>query len=129
VKVFLGLLFLVGVGVARADLYRWVDPQSGAIKFSNVPPPPSQAGVEVVPYRGSAMPPKPAAPADPGLDLRWRELLAEISVAPPGSSLLQQRLQDFIAVNAELDKRDPAGAERRRAEAQAVLQRLLGVEK
>jgi hypothetical protein len=136
VKVFLGLLFLVGVGAARADLYRWVDPQSGAIKFSNVPPPASQAGVEVVPYSGSAAPPKPApppgtaaAPVDPALDLRWRELLGEISVAPPGSALLKQRLQDFIAAGAELDKRDPAGAERRRAEAQAVLQRLLGVEK
>jgi hypothetical protein len=126
----------MGMAAARADLYRWVDPQTGAIKFSNVPPPPSQEGVEVVPYRGSAVPPKPAAPAgtsaapvDPALDLRWRELLAEISVAPPASPLLQQRLQDFAAVNAELDKRDPAGAERRRAEAQAVLQRLLRVEK
>ena len=126
----------MSISAARADLYRWVDPQTGSIKFSSVPPPPSQAGVEVVPYRGGAAPPKPpapagttASPADPTLDLRWRELLGEISVAPPGSSLLQQRLQDFATVNAEFEQRDPAGAERRRAEAQAVLQRLLRVEK
>jgi hypothetical protein len=128
VKAF-SLLLLFASLPALADLYRWVDPETGSVKFSSVPPPGTQAGVDVVPYRGSAAPAKPAAPADAGVELRWRELLGEISAAPPGSALLQQRLQDFVAVSAELDKRDPAGAERRRAEAQAVLQRLLRVEK
>ena len=121
----------MSISAARADLYRWVDPQTGSVKFSSVPPPESQAGVEVVPYRGNATPAKPAAPAGTsaapagaGLELRWRELLAEISAAPPGSPLLQQRAQEFVAVAAELDQRDPAGAERRHAETQAVLQRL-----
>jgi len=49
-------------GLAAADLYRWVDPQTGSVKFSSYPPPwfgdPAQARrapkVEVIPARGSA---------------------------------------------------------------------------
>ena len=115
----------MGASAARADLYRWVDPESGSVKFSSVPPPASQSGVEVVPYRGNAAPPKPAAAGAAALEPRWRELLAEISAAQPGSPVLQQRLQDFVAVASELDRLDPAGAQRRRAETESVLQRLL----
>jgi len=47
---------------ARADLYRWVDPQSGSVKFSSVPPDwhgdPLREGVaprvEVLRYQGPA---------------------------------------------------------------------------
>jgi len=49
-------------GPAAADLYRWVDPESGSIKFSSYPPPwfgdPAQERrapkVEVIPDRSSA---------------------------------------------------------------------------
>ena len=49
-------------GPAAADLYRWVDPESGSIKFSSYPPPwfgdPAQERrapkVEVIPERSSA---------------------------------------------------------------------------
>ena len=123
----------MGAGVAHADLYRWVDPQSGSVKYSSVPPPASQAGVEVVPYRSGAAPAKPsapgAAPPSAALELRWQGLLAEISAIVPGSPGVPQRIQDFAMVSAELDRLDPAGAARRRAEAQAVLQRLLKVQK
>jgi hypothetical protein len=134
VRLFLALALVAGAGAgaARADLYRWVDPQTGSVKFSSEPPPASQSGVELVPYRGSAAPARPAAPAvasgSAALDLRWRELLAEISAAPAGSPMLQQRLQAFAAVGAELDRLDPAGAPPRRAETEAVLQRLLKAE-
>ena len=117
---------------AHADLYRWVDRETGSVKFSSVPPAESQPGVEVVPYRGPAAPPKPASPSTEALELRWRELLAEISAtpaAPGGSPELQRRMQDFGAVTGELEKLDPAGAPRRRAEAESVLQRLLKVDK
>lgn len=117
---------------AHADLYRWVDRETGSVKFSSVPPPASQAGVDVVPYRGPAAPPKPAPSSASALELRWRELLAEISatpLSPGGSPELQRRMQDFGAVTSELEKLDPAGAPRRRAEAESVLQRLLKVEK
>ncbi len=124
---------MLAAHAAQADLYRWVDPQSGSVKYSSVPPPASQAGVEVVPYRSSAAPAKPsapgAAPQSAALELRWQGLLAEISAIVPGSAGVPQRIQDFATVSAELDRVDPAGAARRRAEAQAVLQRLLKVQR
>jgi hypothetical protein len=131
VKYFLVLL-LSGTSVAYADLYRWVDRESGSVKFSSVPPPAAQPGVDVVPYRGpAAPPPKPVPSSASALELRWHELLAGISaipVTPGGSPELQRRVQDFVAVTGELDKLDPAGAPRRRAEAENVLQRLLKVD-
>jgi hypothetical protein len=124
------LALMLFATAAHADLYRWIDPESGSVKFSNVAPA-SQAGVQVVPYRGPA--PSPAATsasgAAAGLEQRWRRLLEEVSAMPAGSPALQQRLQEFIATTAELEKADPAGAPRRRGEAEAVLQRLLRVER
>ena len=35
----LAAALLAWAGVAAADLYRWVDPDSGSVKFSNYPPP------------------------------------------------------------------------------------------
>lgn len=129
-KFLLTALLILGARAAHADLYRWVDPQSGSVKFSSVPPPAAQPGVQVVPYRGSAAAPaKPESPAATDLDLRWRGLLAEISATPPGAPLLQPRLQEFVGLSAELDKADPAGAAHRHAEAESVLQRLLKVER
>ena len=129
------LLFLLAGMPARADLYRWVDPQTGSVKFSSVPPPASQPGVQLLPYRDNgangagteaprpAPPPAPSAPS--ALELRWREALAEVSAAPPGSPLAQQRLRELAGLTAELDRADPAGATQRHDEAQAALQRLL----
>ena len=39
VAVALCLILLVRAGPAAADLYRWVDPESGSVKFSSYPPP------------------------------------------------------------------------------------------
>jgi len=49
-------------GTAAADLYRWVDPESGSVKFSSYPPPwygdeareRRAPKVEVIPTRGGA---------------------------------------------------------------------------
>lgn len=121
-------LFLLAVPAAHADLYRWVDPQSGSVKFSSVPPPPSQPGVEVLPYRGAAAG-SPAASAATALELRWRELLDSIArgaaAAPADRTALQQQLHELGTASAELDRLDPAGTGRRRAAAQSALQRLL----
>ena len=35
----LAAALLAWAGVAAADLYRWVDPDSGSVKFSSYPPP------------------------------------------------------------------------------------------
>ena len=54
---------------AQADLYRWVDPETGSVKLSNYPPPPAVAErAEIVPFRGVAAPApeeKAAAPKPP----------------------------------------------------------------
>lgn len=126
------VLLLLRSPAAHAELYRWVDPQSGSVKFSSVPPPASQPGVQVVPYRGPAAPSKPVATSTAPLELRWRELLGEISAVPASSGAspqLQQRVQDFVALTSQLEQLDPAGAPLRRVEAQNVLQRLFKVQR
>jgi len=71
-----GLLFILLLApcFAHADLYRWVDPDTGTVKFSSYPPPwhgdaqreRGAPAVEVIPSRGSPAPVKPAAvPAKP----------------------------------------------------------------
>ena len=142
----LALLIAFVVLPAHADLYRWVDPQSGSIKYSNHPPPwhgdpasaPRAPTVEVIPSRFSA-PPKPAAAPDkpaaapaasaeskPGLiaDLenRWRSLLEDLGTFNNRADFeragtgLRQHVEAYDAVRAELDRIDPAGAARRRRE-------------
>lgn len=38
-RVLLAIAGLVWVATAAADLYRWVDPETGSVKFSSYPPP------------------------------------------------------------------------------------------
>jgi len=96
----LSFVLAAAASPALAELYRWVDPQSGSVKYSNQPPPwhadPAKAArspkVEVIPSRFGA-PPKPAAEkaaaekaaaapaaeAKPGiladLERQWRDIL------------------------------------------------------
>ena len=127
---------------AHADLYRWVDPQSGSVKFSSTPPPwygdPEKErgapAVEVVPYRarGAAAKPVPAPEKKPapgalaGLEARWADLLRFFASLPPGTDFsgLQQQLQEYAAAGAELNRLDPAGAQRRRAQEAAAMSRF-----
>jgi len=57
VRVFLAATLVVPQ-LAAADLYRWIDPQSGSVKFSSAPPPwyETERGpkVERIPYQGPA---------------------------------------------------------------------------
>ena len=39
IRISATLVMLVWAGAAAADLYRWVDPGSGSVKFSSYPPP------------------------------------------------------------------------------------------
>jgi hypothetical protein len=60
----LAAALLAWAGAAAADLYRWVDPDSGSVKFSNYPPPwygdqgkdQRAPKVEVIPERRVAPP-------------------------------------------------------------------------
>lgn len=152
-KAIFFLLFLATFP-AQAELYRWVDPQSGSVKFSNLPPlwhgdPAKEARapkVEVIPFHG-AVAPKPAAasalaparvsgastlPAPGPLEARWRAMQQQLAglPLPQGEDFnrsgqgLQQQLKAYEAVSAELDRLDPAGAARRRTQETSVLERL-----
>lgn len=109
------LLSLLFSGAASADLYRWVDPQSGSVKFSSVPPPwlgdadreavspkvevivpqlrpaptPAPAAAAAAPGKPPAPPPPGAKPAPPGpldmLQQQWRSRLQAIAGLPQGA--------------------------------------------
>jgi hypothetical protein len=136
---------------ACADLYRWTDPQSGSIKYSNVPPPwlgdPEKErrapAVKVIPSRqpgskpAAAAPAALAAPTEPSpvaatLEGRWRKMLDELEslsdLGPTGMARagtgIRQQIQAYEAVRAELERQDPAGAARRREEEGEILSEL-----
>jgi hypothetical protein len=120
---------------AHADLYRWVDPQSGSVKYSSSPPPwfgdPEKErgapAVEVIPSRPGAKPaPAPGKPvpsaATASLEARWNGLLKYFAGLPANTDFsgLQQQLQEYAAAGAELNRLDPAGAQRRQAQEAAT---------
>jgi hypothetical protein len=129
---------LLAPQLAAADLYRWVDPQTGSVKFSSAPPPwyETERGpkVERIPYLGPAARPAGADKSAAGasiaaLEARWREslrtLAATLEKGDPGASTeaARQQLEVFQAINAELDRLDPGGRERRRAAQFGLLQK------
>ena len=131
--------------LAHADIYRWVDPETGAVKFSNTPPPwygdPEKERrnpkVEVIRYRGAEQKPKPAPePQKPAtevrtiasLEARWLELARFFASLPPSTdferagSNIRQQLEAYNALTAELERLDPGGMPRRRAQEAAVIE-------
>lgn len=121
------LLLMLATWPAHADLYRWLDPETGTVKISSLPPEDPRIEAEVIRYN-APLPPKPAAPV-PELENRWRSLLSQFTGLTPhefnkGAEGLQQHMQAYEAVRAELDRQDPAGAARRRAESASVLDRM-----
>lgn len=137
-------MILMFPAAAHADLYRWVDPQSGSVKFSSVPPDwhgdPLREGVaprvEVLRYPAPPKPPPVAAEKPPAADAqavlaeRWRSMLQFLSAMPQRADFdragqgLQQQMQAFEAVRVELDRMDPNGAARRRTEQVDLFERL-----
>ena len=106
---------------AHADLYRWVDPQTGSVKFSSTPPPwygdPEKErgapAVQVVPYRAArgygCSREKTRCRRGSALEARWADLLRYFASLPPGADFsgLQQQLQEYAAAGAELNRLDP----------------------
>ena len=117
---------------AQADLYRWIDPASGSVKYSSQPPSDPRIEPDVVRYKAPA-PPKPPTevapePSTRELVARWRGLAAQLAAIPPeelmsGSERVRRQAQAMEAARAELDRLDPAGAGRRGAELAAMMQR------
>jgi hypothetical protein len=134
------LLAALAAFPAHADLYRWVEPQSGSIKYANSPPPwfgdPEREhrypAVEVIRYQPVPTTTGKPAAAEPGpgvlaaLEARFTSLLQFFQSLPRSTDFertgaaLQQQAEMYKAVSAELDRIDPSGAARRRAAAQEV---------
>ncbi|MNC91850.1 hypothetical protein D3C83_81790 [compost metagenome] len=85
-------------GPAAADLYRWVDPESGSIKFSSYPPPwfgdPARERrapkVEVIPERGRG----PSSGPKPDEEARLEAKPAAKPAAKPEPAALKERPAD-----------------------------------
>ncbi len=126
-------------------MYRWIDRDTGSVKFSNTPPPwfgdPEKERrnprVEVIRYGGTAEKPKPALDAENtaagarsivALEARWLELARFFASLPPGTDLeragpnIKLQLDSYQALTAELDRLDPGGAERRRSQQAELIQ-------
>ena len=124
---------------AKGELYRWIDPDTGSVKYSTIPPYDPRINAEVVPFRATAAPaaaPASAAVAVPAqsgavaaLEARWSDLLRQLSGLTPqdfsraGSGVMQQ-LEAYGTLTAELDRLDPAGSQRRRSQSEPFLERL-----
>ncbi len=138
------LLVLLWVPAAGADLYRWVDPESGSVKYSSYPPPwhgdPAKARrspkVEVIPSgRATPAPPEAAAVPDAGLmavlEIRRKDMLQRVPVlaaqagSPGGAQALTKYLEAYVALSDEIDRVDPRGAAARRIELQALVQKSI----
>jgi len=132
------LLLLCFVMPAHADLYRWIDPETGSVKLSSMPPSDPAISAEVVPYKAAPAPKPPAVaqvsrPAAAGevntLRARFSELLAQLTGAKPqdfarAGEGIRQQIQAYEAVRAELDRLDPAGAARRQSESASLFDKL-----
>jgi hypothetical protein len=123
----LALALLAFASVAHADLYRWVDSQSGSVKLSSSPPPWYETGsgpdVERIP---SAAPAGSRAPAQQSpsvplavLETRWRQALHAVAARPGKESA-----EALVAITTQVDRADPAGMARRRQESAAILKSL-----
>ena len=122
---------------ARADLYRWIDPETGAIKYSSYPPPwmgdaereRRLPQVEVLRYtpRGAAVTPEGDKAVAP-LESRRRRLLQELLALPERKDRspdeVQRQLKAYQLLGAELDRLDPRGAPARKAEDYEVMEKL-----
>ena len=146
-KAWLPIVLLLFAREACADLYRWVDPETGSIKFSSYPPPwfgnpateAKSPRVEVIPATRTAAPVSPftsQAAADSAgfvdkLQQFRKSVLENLTLLPAredfarGGEGIKQQMDAYRAVTAELDKMDPAGAAARRAESQPVIDRLV----
>jgi hypothetical protein len=134
---FVLLAAALATSAAQAELYRWIDPDSGSVKYSTLPPADPRVRPEVVPFKGpatavaparSATVPQPAAQSGSfgGLQVRWNEFLTRLAGLTPAdlarpSDALRKQLEAWETVTAELDRLDPMGAARRRAQAESAL--------
>jgi hypothetical protein len=146
----MAVLMSLWAASASGQLYRWVDPETGSVKFSSYPPPwyndaakqRRAPRVERIPAgkapaqkleEGDEMQ-RPATPAQAGkvpeeLESRRKSMLQQAPAiaaqagADRGQALVKH-LEAFAALSEEIDKLDPQGAAARRLEAQALFEKI-----
>jgi len=127
---------------ALADLYRWVDPETGSVKFSSYPPPwygdeakqRRAPKVELIPARrdGGGGPDAAGAAQESAkrlesLEAQRKVLLQQLSKpgAERGNQALQKQLEAYSALSGQMDTLDPVGAAARRGEMQVLIDRIM----
>ena len=121
---------------AAADLYRWIDPETGSVKFSSYPPPwydestPDRRmpKVERIPDRSS---PKSfsGGSEQAALDGQRRAvmLMIDATLDEPANSTteaeLRRQMRIYRDVTVQLDRLDPAGAPARNRDLQRFLEK------
>ena len=137
VRLCLALVLLLP-SVTYAELFRWIDPETGSPKFSNSPPPwygdplreRNAPAVEVLPFQEAGRPrsadPVRGSSAVALLEARRRELLGALQRPDlqRGAQNLQWQLEGLQAVSAELDRLDPKGSAARSIEMQDAMNKL-----
>ncbi len=139
---FILVLSAVWSSLAQADLYRWVDPETGSVKFSSYPPPwfgdeakqRRAPKVEVIPSGSD----KGAGSAADGsaqdgmrqlesLEAQRKQLLQQLSkpAAERGLQPMQKQLESYGVLLEQVDKLDPVGAAVRRKEMQGLIEKIL----
>ena len=150
---FLILSALLWSASAAADLYRWVDPETGSVKYSSYPPPwygdeaqRRAPKVEHIPASRGAVPPpmmdsggaQDGGAVPPGrnnltaLEQERKAMLQQIAAGigrGTSGQAMQKQLEAFAALSDRLDKLNPEGAAARRTEAEDLLQKLIKGEK
>ena len=136
------VFLLLRAGPAAADLYRWIDPESGSIKYSSYPPPwygdaaaeRRAPKVEVIPARETATKPGPVDKTKEGsramdsMETQRKAMLQQLSVLAAqggdGGPALKRQLENYAALAGQMDKLNPEGAAARRGELQIVLEKI-----
>lgn len=139
------VVFFACMNPAAADLYRWVDPETGSIKFSSYPPPwyddaaaqRRAPKVEHIPAGGDAVArPEPGALPQEGarrmeaLEAQRKAMLQQLSGLAAqagierGGPALQKQLGAYAVLADQIDRLNPEGAAARRGELQTAIEKI-----
>lgn len=141
------LAMALWAGAAAADLYRWIDPESGSVKFSSSPPswygdpakerrapkvqviPAGRTATPVVPEAGPAPAREPPAGVPGDLEAQRRAMLQRLAALagqaanPRGAQALLKHLEGYKELSDQIDRVDPAGAAARRVELELAVKK------
>ncbi len=109
---FLAVALIVWPALAAADLYRWVDPETGSVKFSSYPPPwygdgaKARRAPRVERIRERSPPPVVDDEAARDIDKGAPPEPATAPAPAPGSQALEARRKALLAEFAALRQRE-----------------------